>query len=49
MDKRARGILGGGLCAACGIGLLLVGSTVGGVIACLGGAGMLVYTLKQPS
>ena len=48
MDKRARSILGGGLCAVCGIGLLLLGSTVMGVIACLGGTGMLVYTLKQP-
>ena len=49
MDKRVRSILGGGLCAACGVGLLLVGSTLMGAIACLGGAGMLVYTLKQPS
>jgi hypothetical protein len=49
MDKRARSILGAGLCAACGVGLLLVGSTLMGVLACLGGTGMLVYTLKQPS
>ena len=49
MDKRARSILGAGLCTACGVGLVLVGSTVMGVIAALAGGGMLFYTLKQPS
>lgn len=49
MERRTRSIVGASLCAVCGVGLLLVGSTVMGVIACLGGTGMLAYTLMQPS
>jgi hypothetical protein len=50
MDKRARKILGSGMVTACGVVLLLVGgSTLVGLLASVGGAGLLVYTLKQPA